>query len=79
MMNLKKWILPGAVLISLLFVGSLEAASRIKDVAAFEGVRDNQLFGYGLVVGLKGSGDGTQVTFFHANRGQHAGAQRRYD
>ncbi len=39
------------------------AASRIKDVAAFEGVRDNQLVGYGLVVGLNGSGDRSQ-TFF---------------
>lgn len=63
MMNLKKWILPAAVLISLLFAGSLEAASRLKDVSAFEGVRDNQLFGYGLVVGLNGSGDGTQTYF----------------
>ena len=62
-MNLKRWILPGAVLIALLFAGPLEAASRIKDVAAFEGVRDNQLFGYGLVVGLNGSGDGTQTYF----------------
>ncbi len=41
----------------------LSAASRIKDVAAFEGVRDNQLVGYGLVVGLKGTGDRSQ-TFF---------------
>ncbi len=38
-------------------------ASRIKDVASFEGVRDNQLVGYGLVVGLNGSGDRSQ-TFF---------------
>jgi flagellar P-ring protein precursor FlgI len=30
---------------------------RIKDLATFEGVRDNQLVGYGLVVGLNGSGD----------------------
>jgi flagellar P-ring protein precursor FlgI len=33
------------------------AASRIKDLADFEGVRDNQLIGYGLVVGLNGTGD----------------------
>ncbi|MDR1910467.1 MAG: flagellar basal body P-ring protein FlgI, partial [Holosporales bacterium] len=31
--------------------------TRIKDVATFEGVRDNQLVGYGLVVGLQGTGD----------------------
>ena len=30
---------------------------RIKDLATFEGIRDNQLIGYGLVVGLNGSGD----------------------
>ena len=33
------------------------ASSRIKDIADFEGVRDNQLVGYGLVVGLNGTGD----------------------
>lgn len=38
-------------------------ASRVKDVAAFRGVRDNQLAGYGLVVGLNGTGDRSQ-TFF---------------
>ncbi|MBI2241282.1 MAG: flagellar basal body P-ring protein FlgI [Magnetospirillum gryphiswaldense] len=32
-------------------------ASRIKDIADFEGVRDNLLVGYGLVVGLNGTGD----------------------
>ena len=32
-------------------------AERIKDIATFEGVRDNQLIGYGLVVGLNGTGD----------------------
>ena len=34
-----------------------QAASRLKDVVDFEGVRDNMLVGYGLVVGLNGSGD----------------------
>jgi flagellar P-ring protein precursor FlgI len=33
------------------------AASRIKDIVEFEGIRDNLLIGYGLVVGLKGTGD----------------------
>jgi len=33
------------------------AASRIKDIADFEGVRENLLVGYGLVVGLNGTGD----------------------
>ena len=34
-----------------------QAASRIKDIVTFEGVRDNLLVGYGLVVGLNGTGD----------------------
>ncbi|KAA5605754.1 flagellar basal body P-ring protein FlgI [Roseospira marina] len=37
--------------------GSAWAASRVKDIASFEGVRDNILIGYGLVVGLNGTGD----------------------
>jgi flagellar P-ring protein FlgI len=37
--------------------GSAAAKSRIKDIVAFEGVRDNQLIGYGIVVGLNGTGD----------------------
>jgi len=38
-------------------------AARVKDIAAFDGVRDNQLVGYGLVVGLNGSGDSDQTKF----------------
>ncbi|MGZ3773812.1 MAG: flagellar basal body P-ring protein FlgI [Pseudobdellovibrionaceae bacterium] len=33
-------------------------AARLKDIANIRGVRENQLIGYGIVVGLKGSGDG---------------------
>lgn len=39
------------------------AASRLKDLVSVEGVRDNQLVGYGLVVGLNGTGD-KNTTFF---------------
>ena len=39
-------------------------ADRIKDMASIQGVRDNQLLGYGLVVGLDGSGDQTTQTPF---------------
>jgi flagellar P-ring protein precursor FlgI len=39
-------------------------AERIKDLASIQGVRSNQLFGYGLVVGLDGSGDQTTQTPF---------------
>jgi flagellar P-ring protein FlgI len=39
-------------------------SERIKDIASFSGVRSNQLIGYGVVVGLDGSGDATnQVQF----------------
>lgn len=40
------------------------SAERIKDLAHLAGVRDNQLVGYGLVVGLDGSGDQTSQTPF---------------
>lgn len=40
------------------------SAERIKDLASVAGVRDNQLVGYGLVVGLDGSGDQTTQTPF---------------
>jgi flagellar P-ring protein FlgI len=38
-------------------------ASRLKDLVGVEGVRDNQLIGYGLVVGLAGTGDRRQTLF----------------
>ncbi len=38
-------------------------AARLKDIADFEGLRENQLVGYGIVVGLNGTGDGTQAKF----------------
>src|SRR5215471_8970489 len=37
--------------------------ARVKDVATVEGVRDNQLIGYGIVVGLRGTGDSQQTVF----------------
>ena len=48
------------LLLLVLSVGATAAATaqvRIKDIADVEGVRDNQLVGYGLVVGLNGTGD----------------------
>src|SRR6187549_411784 len=47
----------------LLAAGSARA-ERIKDLASIQGVRSNQLIGYGLVVGLDGSGDQTVQTPF---------------
>src|SRR5690348_8898240 len=53
--------------ISLLLVACLplgvHAATRLKELASLEGVRDNQLLGYGLVVGLAGTGDRRQTLF----------------
>ena len=48
-----------AALVSLAPITEARAATaRIKDIVNIEGVRDNQLVGYGLVVGLNGTGDG---------------------
>ncbi|MFZ1428862.1 MAG: flagellar basal body P-ring protein FlgI [Geminicoccaceae bacterium] len=44
--------------------GAAEAASRVKDIADFEGVRANMLVGYGLVVGLNGTGDTLRNSMF---------------
>ena len=41
-----------------------QAAQRIKELATIQGVRPNQLVGYGLVVGLDGTGDQTTQTPF---------------
>jgi flagellar P-ring protein precursor FlgI len=46
-----------AVAILCLYIAPAGATSRIKDLANIEGVRQNQLIGYGLVVGLNGTGD----------------------
>jgi len=52
------------VFLSLLVLSASAAAERIKDLTHLAGVRDNQLVGYGLVVGLDGSGDQTSQTPF---------------
>ncbi|MGB9612168.1 MAG: flagellar basal body P-ring protein FlgI, partial [Bryobacteraceae bacterium] len=41
----------------------LGGAVRVKEIAAIEGVRENQLIGYGIVVGLNGTGDKRQTYF----------------
>lgn len=48
------------ILIALFVIATLESANaaRLKDIANIRGVRENQLVGYGIVVGLKGTGDG---------------------
>jgi flagellar P-ring protein precursor FlgI len=59
---MSKWSAPVfAAVLAAAFVGgpitAHAAASRIKDLASIEGVRENQLVGYGIVVGLNGTGD----------------------
>jgi len=50
------------ITITLLVLSSVSYADRIKDLASIAGVRNNQLVGYGLVVGLNGTGDKTKFT-----------------
>lgn len=53
-----------AVAMLCLLACGVAQAERIKDLATIQGVRDNQLIGYGLVVGLDGSGDQMRQTPF---------------
>lgn len=50
-------LLAMAILFSSLLLGPRAEAARVKDIANVRGVRDNQLVGYGIIVGLKGTGD----------------------
>ena len=60
-MNLKKFT---TILFILIFFLTSEAlAVRIKDMATIQGIRDNMVIGYGLVIGLNGTGDKTGTTF----------------
>ena len=45
-------------------IKTLDAQTRIKDIVDFEGVRENMLIGYGLVVGLNGTGDTLSSSIF---------------
>jgi len=77
-----------AALMTLLFVGFLAGMSEateeplqkahIRDVASVEGIRDNPVLGYGMIAGLKGTGDRQQNVFTTqtlANVLQHLGVQ----
>lgn len=52
-----------AIALALLSLPSLGAQVRIKELADVQGMRENALFGYGLVVGLSGTGDTERVFF----------------
>lgn len=64
-MNSKRGLLATLILVSILLLvfGSPTSAARLKDIASLKGVRLNQLVGYGLVVGLNGTGDGSGTKF----------------
>ena len=52
-----------AVILFFLLIPAVAGAVRVKDIASIKGVRQNQLVGYGVVVGLKGTGDGNNAAF----------------
>ena len=69
-----KWVNPSCWVVVVLLMASwvfplgfgfvapaTSEAARIKDIASIEGVRDNQLIGYGLIVGLDRTGDSVLV------------------
>jgi flagellar P-ring protein precursor FlgI len=58
---LKSWmpVVFGLLSLILLLSGTAAQAARIKEIASIEGVRSNQLTGFGLIVGLDGTGDQT--------------------
>jgi flagellar P-ring protein precursor FlgI len=63
-MGFKRAALMASCLLGCLLVPVARGAERIKDIASIQGVRVNQLIGYGIVVGLDGSGDQTTQTPF---------------
>jgi len=56
---LAAWLLAAALACTLALSSGPASAARVKEIAAIEGVRSNQLSGFGLVVGLDGTGDQT--------------------
>ena len=63
--NILPLSVPALVLVaSLLLSSTAWAQARVKDISSFEGVRDNMLIGYGLVVGLNGTGDDLDSAVF---------------
>lgn len=57
-------MLKSVVGLVLVLVATLAHADRIRDLTSVQGVRENSLIGYGLVVGLDGTGDQTTQTPF---------------
>ncbi len=64
MNNISAGVTATILLLFVIFMNAQSAeAVRLKDISSFSGVRDNALVGYGLVVGLSGTGDGTNSAF----------------
>jgi len=62
---MRRLMVTAATVVALcLGTGTAGAQTRIKDIVDFEGVRENLLIGYGLVVGLNGTGDGLDGAIF---------------
>ncbi len=55
------WIL--MIHFTIFLISSSALGARLKDITTFKGIRNNQLLGYGLVVGLNGTGDGSNAEF----------------
>jgi len=62
-MNMKRTL----IFLLLMLIPQLAAAERIKELASVEGVRSNALIGYGIVVGLNGTGDTSNSSPFTIN------------
>lgn len=67
-MTIKRTI--GILIAITLMFSAPSRAARLKDLASFEGVRANQLIGYGLVVGLNGTGDSSNTEFMQKSLGE---------
>ncbi|WP_417461855.1 flagellar basal body P-ring protein FlgI [Kordiimonas sp.] len=53
----QKLVAVAGLAVAMMMPNEAGASSRIKDIVSVEGIRENQLIGYGLVVGLNGTGD----------------------
>src|SRR3989449_10934249 len=51
------------VCVAAILMSQAPQGARLKELVSFEGIRENQLIGYGLVVGLAGTGDRRQTVF----------------
>lgn len=67
MMNKSKYLkcigLPAAITLALTLVSAADASVRIKDIATVQNLRTVDLIGYGLIIGLDGTGDGKNAGF----------------